>query len=477
MLPAAAGMHQNLSRNPAVLAVVLAAYFALGKAGAALGGVSGVSATWPASGFALVAMLLLGRSIWPAVFAGAFLEHTASSGQIASSITVAVGSTAEAWIGAWLVERLAGGRNVLARAETVFRFIAIAAFASTPLSAAAAVTARTLIEHAPWADVTYIVLTSWLAHLAGILVVAPFLMLWVQEPFTRGRWLAMFEGVIVLAMIVGAAMVVFGGQFPFGVQNYPLEFLCVPLILWITFRFGRRETASAILLLCGIAVWGTLHGLGPFVRDSQNEALVLVQAYTSVMAITGLLLASSVAERKDAEGQLRQLATTDSLTGLANYRQLIEVLRAEIARSHRTHRPFSVVFIDMNGLKKINDRLGHLVGSRSIVRVATAIKGAVRVIDTPARFGGDEFAVVLPETPEEGGQVVLERIHERLAADAQAPLLSVSGGVAVFPRDGDSPTMLLRAADKLLYAAKMRAVAIKKAAADSASVARTGTLF
>ena len=468
-------MDQNPSRNPAVLAVVLAAYFVLGKAGAALGGVSGVDAMSPASGFALVAMLFLGRSIWPAIFAGAFLEHTASSGQVASSITVAFGSTAEAWIGALLVDRLAGGTGVLRRTENVFRFIAIAAFASTPLSAAAAATARTLIEHAPWADVTYIVLTSWLAHLGGILVVAPCAMLWVQEPFTRGRWLAMFEGASVLAMIVGAAMVVFGGLFPSDVQDYPLEFLCVPLILWTTFRFGRRETASAILLLSGIAVWGTLHGFGPFSRDSQNEALVLVQAYTSVMAITGLVLASSMAERKDAEGQLRQLATTDSLTGLANYRQLLEVLRAEIARSHRTNRPFSVVFMDMNGLKKINDRLGHLVGSRSIVRVAGAIQAAVRTIDTPARFGGDEFAIVLPETPEEGGRVVLGRIHERLAADAQNPLLSVSGGVAVFPRDGDSPTMLLRAADKLLYAAKTRTGAIKKVAGDGSAVAPTGT--
>lgn len=470
-------MHQNLSRNPAVLAAVLAVYFALGKVGAALGGVSGALAIWPPSGFALVAMLLFGRPIWPAIFAGAFLDHTVSTGQVASSITVGLGSTAEAWIGAVLVDRFAGGTGVFTRADNVFRFIAIAAFISTPLSAATGATARTLIEHAPWADVAYILLTSWLSHLGGVLVVAPFAMLWVREPITRVRWLAMFEGVLLLGMIIAAGLVVFGGRFPSDVQNYPLEFLCVPLILWTAFRFGRRETASAILLLSGIAVWGTLHGFGPFVRDSENEALVLVQAYTSVMAITGLVLASSMAERKDAEEQLRQLATTDSLTGLANYRQLIEVLRTEIARSHRTNRPFSVVFIDMNGLKKINDRLGHLVGSRSIVRVSTAIQGSVRTIDTPARFGGDEFAIVLPETPEEGGQVVLTRIHSHLAADTQSPPLSVSGGVAVFPRDGDSPTMLLRAADKLLYAAKTRAVAMKKVTGDPPSVARTGTLF
>jgi diguanylate cyclase (GGDEF)-like protein len=181
---------------------------------------------------------------------------------------------------------------------------------------------------------------------------------------------------------------------------------------------------------------------------------VLLQAYTSVIAVMGVVLAAVVSQQRHAEARLQELASTDPLTGLANYRRLIDVLKVEIARSGRTGRPFAVLFLDMDGLKKINDRHGHLVGSRALTRVGDALRRSCRAIDTPSRYGGDEFAVVLPETGDEGGAAVLKRVGDRLAADPDRPQLSVSGGVAVYPRDGDSPTMLLRAADRTLYEAK-----------------------
>jgi diguanylate cyclase (GGDEF)-like protein len=168
----------------------------------------------------------------------------------------------------------------------------------------------------------------------------------------------------------------------------------------------------------------------------------------------GVVLAAVVSQQRHAEARLQELASTDPLTGLANYRRLIDVLKVEIARSGRTGRPFAVLFLDMDGLKKINDRHGHLVGSRALTRVGDALRRSCRAIDTPSRYGGDEFAVVLPETGDEGGAAVLKRVGDRLAADPDRPQLSVSGGVAVYPRDGDSPTMLLRAAGRTLYEAK-----------------------
>ena len=145
----------------------------------------------------------------------------------------------------------------------------------------------------------------------------------------------------ILAVLAGVcAWWSSAGGFPSDVQNYPLEFLCVPVLLWAAFRQGRRTVGDRHGDSVGMAVWGTMRGFGPFVRDSQNEALVLVQAYIGVMATMGAVLAAVVAEHRHAERQLRELATTDPLTGLANYRRLLDVLqprlRGRTARAARS---------------------------------------------------------------------------------------------------------------------------------------------
>lgn len=469
-------MYPRLSRSPVVIAAVFAVYFGMGKLGLVVGGFRGAeTALWPSSGFALAAMILLGRSIWPAVLAGAFLVYSTTTGQMAPSMTFAIGTTLETLIGATLVDRFANGAGVFKSPHTSFRFAALAAIVASPISATFSVLATGVSGAGQWGNWAYLWMTWWLADLTGLLVVTPFVLLWATSPFHRERWLEMFEALALLCALVGVGLVVFGGYFPSDVKNYPLEFLCVPFLLWAAFRFGRRETATAVFVLSGIAVWGTIRGFGPFARDSQSEALVLVQAYICVISIMGVVLASVVSEHKHAEMKLHELATTDPLTGLVNYRHLLDVLRAEIARSQRTHRPFAVLFMDMNGLKKVNDKHGHLVGSRALARVAEALRRSCRTIDTPSRFGGDEFAIVLPETGDEGGTAVLKRVSDWLAADTDKPTVSVSAGVAVYPRDGDTPTLLLRAADHALYAAKARA----KQASQQPKVEelKTGTLF
>lgn len=473
-------MRLRIADRPIVLAVVAAVCFALGRLGLAVGGFSGDTiAVWPAGGFALAAVIVLGRTIWPAIFLGAFGALLAGSGLFIWSMTIALGYTVEAVVGAILVERLAQGSSAFTSARTIFRFVAVAVFVSTPLSAAYGVIATTLFTASPFANFAYLWMSWWLANLAGILVVTPLALVWATTSlgWKSVRFVALAEALVIVAALTGVALVVFGGRFPAEIKNYPLEFLCVPFLMWAAFRQGSRTVLTATAALSGIAVWGTTRGFGPFALESRPEALVLVQAYMSVMATTAAVVAAVVTEHRRAEDRLRELATTDSLTGLSNYRKLLDVLRAEIARSNRTNRAFSVLFLDMDGLKRINDEHGHLAGSRALVRLSEVIRTSCRAIDTPARFGGDEFAVVLPETPEAGGLVVLERINRKLLSSRSAPQLSVSGGVAVFPRDGSSPTQLLRAADRLLYDAKSRTPRRPVQVARADDELKTGTLF
>ena len=177
-----------------------------------------------------------------------------------------------------------------------------------------------------------------------------------------------------------------------------------------------------------------------------------------VASVMTLSIAAVVSARRRATDQLRLLTITDPLTGLANYRQLISVMENEIRRSSRNGRTFGVLFLDLDRLKAINDRHGHLVGSRAICRVADVVRGSIRSIDTGVRYGGDEFAIILPETDESAARRVALRISERLAQDLEEPAVSVSIGVAVYPRDGDDAKALLATADRNLYGEKARRV-------------------
>jgi diguanylate cyclase (GGDEF)-like protein len=169
-----------------------------------------------------------------------------------------------------------------------------------------------------------------------------------------------------------------------------------------------------------------------------------------------LIIAAVFARRRRAERWLRALSMSDPLTGLGNYRLLIDVVAREINRSQRTGRPFALVLLDLDGLKRINDRYGHLVGSRALCRVADVLRGTCRLVDTTTRFGGDEFAVALPETEEDAAGRLAERVTAALAAHREPPAISVSVGVAIYPRDGTSIETLLQSADRRLYAHKAR---------------------
>src|SRR5467141_4564195 len=167
------------------------------------------------------------------------------------------------------------------------------------------------------------------------------------------------------------------------------------------------------------------------------------------------VITEDVTKQRQLEDHLRQQAARDPLTGLANYRRLVEVLDMEIKRSERTGRAFALLLFDLDGLKQINDRHDHLIGSHALCRVADALSFC-RDIDTAARYGGDEFAVVLPETGAEAANQVARRIRDGIANDGMGPLLSVSVGVAVYPHDGERIEALLRKADVAMYAMKAK---------------------
>jgi diguanylate cyclase (GGDEF)-like protein/PAS domain S-box-containing protein len=297
----------RLSARPAVVVGVALLYFVAGRLGLMLALVNpSATAVWPPTGIALAAMLMLGFRVWPAIFAAAFLVNVTTTGSIATSIGIAVGNTLEGVVGAYLVNRFANGRAAFERAKDVFGFAFLAGLVATTVSATIGVASLVLGGLADRAHDGSIWMTWWLGDAAGALIVAPVFLLWSQKPRFPWQWdrQKILEAAVLLLSLVLAAVAVFALPSPFAGKNYPLEFACAPFLVWVAFRFRQRKAALAILVLSGIAIWGTLRGFGPFRRDSVNESLLLLQTFLCMIAVTTLALSAVVAERRRVEESL-----------------------------------------------------------------------------------------------------------------------------------------------------------------------------
>jgi len=431
----------HLARDVLVMLALAVLYFIAGKLGLKLAYVHpSATAVWPPSGIALVAFLML--------------VNLTTAGSLPVCLGIAAGNTLEGLIGCYLLNRFAGGKSAFETAKGIFAFVFLGAMLSTTVSATFGVTSLVLGGFAKWTGYGPIWITWWLGDAVGDLVVAPLLILWSNEPQLKWNRVRLLEVALLLGYLFFVGQITFAGLYPAKSKDYPLEFLCVPALVWAAFRFRPRRAVLAAGLLAGIAIRGTLRGFGPFVRATPNQSLLLVQAFTGVTAVMTLILATVVEEQLRTEEQVRQLAATDPLTGLANYRRLLQIVDAEIIRADRTGRPFAVLLLDLDGLKKINDSHGHLVGSRALCRLAEVLRSCSRATDTAARYGGDEFALVLPEADARAAEQVSRRICNRLAGDSELPTLSVSVGAAVFPAHGQTIEDLLSAADAYLYRMK-----------------------
>jgi diguanylate cyclase (GGDEF)-like protein len=168
--------------------------------------------------------------------------------------------------------------------------------------------------------------------------------------------------------------------------------------------------------------------------------------------ISGCLgLALDVTSRKKSDAQALYEARHDALTGLANYREFMDRLEREVHRAERSHHSFTLLLLDLDDLKRINDLQGHLTGNRALRRLADVLNEHCRSTDLAARYGGDEFAVIMIDSDKGMAENVAQRIQNGLPAHPEKLALSVSIGIAVYPDDGRTPAELLEAADRQLY--------------------------
>jgi diguanylate cyclase (GGDEF)-like protein len=219
---------------------------------------------------------------------------------------------------------------------------------------------------------------------------------------------------------------------------------------------GHREAASGAWLLYPLVVHERLLGVAHWIRPVGQPF-----APEEVSRLAALAPQAAVAlENTRTRQAMRTLAATDGLTGLWNQRRIKQTLRDEIKRAARYHRAFSVLMLDVDSFKTINDNYGHLQGDQLLRAIARILRGNVRSVDSVGRYGGEEFLIVLPETSKDDACRMAERV--RSAVEEQAVVLledrtlrrTVSVGVASYPEDALNADELLQRADDALYRAK-----------------------
>jgi integral membrane sensor domain MASE1 len=297
-------------RPALAMLLVGTSYFVAGKAGLFLAvGNASVSAVWPPTGIAIAALLLGDSTLWPAIFAGAFFVNLTTTGDLASSFGIASGNTLEALVGAFLANRYAGGRQMLARPGTVAIFALLSGFVAATVAATVGTTSLTLAHLARPDQFLTVWGPWWLGDAIGAIEVTPLLLAVasrVSAPHPLFSAPSRWEGLSVAVVTVAVALVVFARAPETLVGGYSLIFLVLPPSMWAAIRFGSLGAVGSVSTVSVIAIVATVAGNGPFASLPPGVSLLALRIFIGSLALTALLVAAEVAQHHRLETELNR---------------------------------------------------------------------------------------------------------------------------------------------------------------------------
>jgi signal transduction histidine kinase len=427
-------------RRAGTLLLVSIAYFSAAKLGLHLAILhASATAVWPPGGIALASLLLLGYRAWPAIAVGAFLANITTHGTVATCAGIAAGSTLEALVGAWLVNRFAHGRDAFFRGLDAFRFTALAGVVSTAIGATLGVLSLMLAGDISGSRFGPIWLTWWLGDMGGAFVIAPLILLWSSRSHATWTRAQMIEGACAFLVLVLAGQTIFGWGSPMP-DPVVLKFLCIPILTWIAYRFDPRAAATGVFVLATIAVSGTLRASIASEPGSLNDSLLLIQIYLAVTAVSTLVLAAAVFERTQAE-QAMQLTSAELREALAELEAFSHAVSHDLRSPMATVNNFAVILEEDNA-----DRL-DAESIRLLRRIRASASSCGRLLDQLVKFVWAGH----PTTPKQ----MLDMTALAREACAEVVVDSEDGGAVHFevrelPPARGSPHMLGRVLHNLL---------------------------
>jgi len=263
------------------------------------------SPVWPPTGISIAILLIFGLDLWPGVSLGVLLGSIFTGAPIFLALGMSVGNTLEAVLIALFLKRIVKFHPEMNHVQDVLHLL-LASLIGTMISATIGTISLAVINRLDWNTLQIIWITWWIGDLLGALVITPFLLVWVNPPPFSPNKRVYLEGLFQLILLGFLSWYVFSDQPPSLILHEALLYVIFPVTIWAAFRFGQRGASTAILLVSGIAIWGTSQGLGPFAMVSKNDSLVLLQTFMGVVSLTMLILASTLSEGRRANDVLFQ---------------------------------------------------------------------------------------------------------------------------------------------------------------------------
>ena len=419
-----------------------------------------VAAIWLAAGVGAAASLRFGLPGVVGVLIGAFAALIIEPMPVEAALRIALGAAAGAWLIGFLPRYLQPFSSTLDYVGSVGKFALVAAPLGCALSALVGVSSLYLFGDLPGDLFPRALWVWWLGDFLGVVMIAPLLLTGLHNQMLPGSVGARIEGLVMVLGMLGLTLLMMRYVQPLRPSEVVI-FVLLPFVLWSALRFSATVTNLAIVLSGVIVIAVVIASAGSIAAIGQAREVLTLQISLITLALGGLFVSAALTERRYSEMRLDMLANHDPLTGLPNRAYFQDFLGHALARAQREGYQVSLLFIDLDRFKNINDSQGHEVGDEVLRIVASRLDDQLRADDFVARLGGDEFAVVIshPPTPRAASRVAQKlslALSEPFRLKQRRYAIGASIGISVYPDDGEDANTLLRQADLAMYQAKQR---------------------
>jgi diguanylate cyclase (GGDEF)-like protein len=411
-----------------------------------------VFAIWPPTGVALIFLLSKGRIVIPGIFLGAFfLNLTLSSPIIA--FEVAIGNTIGPYVVFLLIKNYIK-EDLFYDTQSIINFIFFSGVGSVITSGLG--TYALYMNGLLSAEYQVLGLLVWLFgdFIGFLLLTSLYISFSLDRQYNRSLTHSIFEIFLMILLLFFISAVVFGSGFFFE-NKYPLEYLILFPLLWASVRFKPGITLVFLFLIAVLAIIGTASGYSQFSMDDKRVSLIFLQFFIFTITFAVLLMTAQRHQMLRILYDKEQLSMIDQLTQIGNRRYFIEILEHENNINQRYKRPISLIMFDIDYFKNINDEFGHQEGDNVLVDLTSLVKSELRVSDNFARWGGEEFIILLPENNLANAKIVAQKLRKAIEKHIfkVSKNITCSFGVIECGEDETFEKMIKRVDDKL-YEAK-----------------------